>query len=567
AAIGEDIDNKKSDVNDVDDLFEMSIEELMEMPIVISASRQEQEIAEASVPISIITAEDIHYSGLKSIPEILRFVPGVDVLRADRNRYAVSIRGLHDAYSDRTLVLIDGLSAYSSIYGGAEWYRFPILIEDIKRIEVVRGPGGAAWGANAFNGVINIITKEPEDVSGYFGSTTINEFGDTYSHLRWAEKKGKLSWRTSLGYQDHESSDDAGAGRYESLNPALNTTIGFDSYSARDFSRNWVSDTKVLYRLSDKTKVSFGIGHSNNSVGNWELGGSLPKDDNRFETTRLSSRIDTEFPNGSSGYLQWFGNLERTSLGSHIRYRNFENTFEGQLNLKPINKHHISIGGNIWFAHISSSAKLATHDYAFQSPPYDEQMVGLFVIDRFEATDRLAIEGQIRGDWYSETQTDWSARLTGLYALDDKKDHVLRVSAAKAFRSPMVAYRTTTTQLHEFAPGLFLVNTHSPLKNLSNEEIFSLEAGYTGKLTKELTIRLDSYYQHFDHMIGYQYYSDPLGLNRYFVGFENVADAKAWGSEFELAYENKVGKLSAWYAYNAFRTEKGTPKYQMLSAQ
>jgi iron complex outermembrane receptor protein len=129
--------------NDQKDLSQMSLEELGEVSVV-SASRQVQKLGELSVPVSVITSEDIHYSGLTNIPEILQFTPGVDMLKISRFRYAVGIRGLHDFISDRTLVLINGRSAESPLFGGSEYYTLPILMEDIERIEVVRGPGGAA---------------------------------------------------------------------------------------------------------------------------------------------------------------------------------------------------------------------------------------------------------------------------------------------------------------------------------------------------------------------------------------------------------------------------------------
>ena len=180
----------QQELNKSDDIFNLSIEELMEVPIVVSASRREQEITKASVLISIITAEDIHYSGLTTIPEILQFVPGVDVRRIDRQRYAVGVRGLFGLYSDRTLILIDGRPVTDPIHGTTYWEQLPILVEDIERIEVVRGPVGAAWGANAFTGAINIITKKPGQYLGTLASTTVTEFGDTYTNLIYGFKQG-----------------------------------------------------------------------------------------------------------------------------------------------------------------------------------------------------------------------------------------------------------------------------------------------------------------------------------------------------------------------------------------
>ncbi len=217
-----------------EDFFEMPLEELAKEPyVVVSASRQAQQISELSVPVSVITADDIHHSGLTNIPEILQFSPSIDMLKLSRHRWAVGVRGLHEFISDRTLLLINGRSAESPLFGGTEYYTLPILMEDIERIEIVRGPGGAAWGANAFNGVINIITKKPEDVLGVFGSTSITEFGDSYTHLRWADKQDKWRWRISTGYEDLKNSDGAGAGRYKSnTTVAMETLMDLGSFTA-----------------------------------------------------------------------------------------------------------------------------------------------------------------------------------------------------------------------------------------------------------------------------------------------------------------------------------------------
>jgi outer membrane cobalamin receptor len=181
---------QQDDTNETKNFFDMPIEELMNVSVV-SASRLPTQSQYLSAPVTVITAEDIHYSGLTTIPEILQFAPGVDVRRLDRQRYAVGVRGLFGVFSDRTLVLIDGRPATDILYGTTHWENLPIMMEDIERIEIVRGPVGAAWGANAFTGAINIITKKPDQCKGGLISTTISEFGDTYTHLRYAQKEIK----------------------------------------------------------------------------------------------------------------------------------------------------------------------------------------------------------------------------------------------------------------------------------------------------------------------------------------------------------------------------------------
>ena len=278
--------------NSQPDFFEMSIEELMEVPVIVSASRRPQRIGELSVPVSVITSEDIHYSGLTNIADILRFAAGVDVLQLDRNRFCVGIRGVHDVFSDRTIVVVNGRIANNPTFGGVEWHNLPILIEDIERIEVLRGPSGAIGGINAFTGAINMITKKPEEVLGYFGSTTINEFGDSYTHLRWGQEQDKWSWRLSGGYEDKESSDAAGAGDFVSGMPAFDYFTGFSNFSARDFGRNFRFDTEAVYRHSEQTKYSFGLGYSNFESGNYELLGYFPAGNILASSTRTFARVD-----------------------------------------------------------------------------------------------------------------------------------------------------------------------------------------------------------------------------------------------------------------------------------
>ena len=542
------------------DFFEMSIEELMEVPVVVSAARQPQKMDELSVPVSVITAEDIHYSGLTSISEILQFAPGMDVLQIDRNRFAVGVRGLHDFISDRTLTLVNGRIADSPLFGGSEFHRLPVLLEDIERIEVVRGPGGAAWGANAFNGVINIITKKPQDTLGGFGSTTITEYGDTYTHLRWGQKDGKWNWRTSVGYQDLKSSDDAGAGTYQSSLPALlNNLIGFNNFYSQDHWKLLRSDSEATYDYSDKTRISFGLGYSHTKSGDYEFGGYYPMERMRLEAARLYTKLEHRFTDDISGYLQWFGNFADTDVTSVATYGSSENDIEGQLNFKVGNGHNLSTGGNFRFKRLDTDLQDA-QQIVFPGEPYDEQLAGLFLIDRWSATDRLTLEGQIRGDWYSETQKDWATRLTSFYALDQQKDHTLRFSFAKSFRTPLASLREAQTNRISLAPlglpGLWAFNL-LPGGDLENEETWALEAGYTGRLAEGVILRADTYYQRFEKMIGYLVVPDPLPLpmSRSIRQAANIDGADAAGIELEIAKENKWGKFSAWYAYNGFQTD------------
>jgi iron complex outermembrane recepter protein len=147
------------------DLTQASLEELANLQVT-SVSKKDQALSKAGAAVFVITQADIRRSGMMNIPDLLRMVPGVDVARLDSNAWAISIRGFNDRYSNKVLVLIDGRSVYSEGFSGVDWDQQNVPLEDIERIEVIRGPGGTVWGANAVNGVINIITKSSKDTQG-----------------------------------------------------------------------------------------------------------------------------------------------------------------------------------------------------------------------------------------------------------------------------------------------------------------------------------------------------------------------------------------------------------------
>src|SRR5437762_3935859 len=153
---------RASGQNNVVDVTAMSVEDLMNMQVT-SVSKRTQKVADAAAAVYVITQEDIRRSGATNIPEALRLVPGVQVARIDENKWAISSRGSNGRFANKLLVLIDGRSVYTPLFSGVYWNVQDVMLEDVDRIEVIRGPGATLWGANAVNGVINIITKKAKD--------------------------------------------------------------------------------------------------------------------------------------------------------------------------------------------------------------------------------------------------------------------------------------------------------------------------------------------------------------------------------------------------------------------
>src|SRR3954469_13512771 len=149
----------------VSELAQMSLEDLSNLPV-SSVSKHNERFAEAPAAIFVITGEDIRRSGSTTIAEALRLAPGMEVAQLASHNWAITSRGFNNLYANKLLVLMDGRSVYTPLFSGVFWDVQDTLLEDVDRIEVIRGPGAALWGANAVNGVINIITKSAKDTQG-----------------------------------------------------------------------------------------------------------------------------------------------------------------------------------------------------------------------------------------------------------------------------------------------------------------------------------------------------------------------------------------------------------------
>ncbi len=143
----------------------LSLEQLGNIEVT-TASKQPVKVSRTPAAIYVITQEDIRRSGATSIPEVLRLAPGVEVARIDAVKWSIGIRGFGSRLSRAVLVVIDGRTVYSPLYAGVYWEVQDTLMEDVDRIEIIRGPGATIWGPNAVNGVINIITKSSKDTHG-----------------------------------------------------------------------------------------------------------------------------------------------------------------------------------------------------------------------------------------------------------------------------------------------------------------------------------------------------------------------------------------------------------------
>jgi iron complex outermembrane receptor protein len=177
-----------------DPLKQLTLEELANLEVV-TASKEPEMLRAAPAAVYVLTQDDIRRSGATSIPEALRLVPGVEVAKIDASKWAVGIRGFGTRLSKSLLVLIDGRSVYTTLFAGVYWDAQDTLLEDIDRIEVIRGPGGTIWGPNAVNGVINIITRNARETQGILATASAGNVDSFLGGVRYGGTAGGIAYR------------------------------------------------------------------------------------------------------------------------------------------------------------------------------------------------------------------------------------------------------------------------------------------------------------------------------------------------------------------------------------
>ena len=511
--------------------FESEMMLFEDIPVVYSVSRSEQAVSDLSVPVTIVDKDDIHYSGITNVVDLLKYYPGVDLLAGSRNHYRVSMGGLRYSYYDRNVTLINGRNLNSPINGSTDFLAMPIFMEDIERIEVVRGSGGAAWGTNAFAGVINIVPKRPEDIApGFFYSGTMNEYGDIYNHLRWTDKKDNWQWRLSVGYDDWCSTEDATSG---------------DNFDSRDFARSIRFDSDVIVELNDLMELSFGAAYSRSKRGDYYQRDQqsfynpylpfVPVHE-RYETTRLYTKLERKKDDDYSFHLQWFGNYEVRKEYFNNFARGMENDLEFQIDY-DLDEHNLSLGTN--FRHFVVDNIHTEHSNNFLENKYIDYQAGIYAIDRWDFSEKLDLEFQIRGDYYSDTKSsDYSGMAAAIYDLAEEYKQKLRFSVSRAYRSPAYGWKYAKFKTIQANPTMV------------NERILSFQAGYSVEPSENVRLSLDGHYHRYKDTIGltvtqYDPIYGPVALTP-----DNNGDIDVLGVEGKVDIDFGKSNISLWCVYD-----------------
>jgi iron complex outermembrane receptor protein len=193
-------------------LADFSLEDLLKVQVT-SVSKKEQTLARTAASVYVMHAEEIRRTGAENLPDLLRAVPGVNVAQIAAGAWAISIRGMNGRYSSKVLVMVDGRAVYTGTFGGVYWDQIDLPLESVERVEVIRGPGGTIWGANAVNGVIHIITKNASATQGGLVSQSAGSDGGVRSLVQYGNKAGTHgSYRAYGNFQRFPSMEAAAGG-------------------------------------------------------------------------------------------------------------------------------------------------------------------------------------------------------------------------------------------------------------------------------------------------------------------------------------------------------------------
>lgn len=474
-----------------EEISSFSLEELMNIQVT-SVSKAPENQSKAAAAIFVITQDDIRSSGVTTIADALRMVPGMEVFRLDASKWAVSARGFSDRFAYKMLVLFDGREVYTPLFSGVYWEFQDYPLEDIERIEVIRGPGASLWGSNAVNGVINIITKDAEETQGSLVSSVVST----------EEYHGTIRHGGTIG-------DDT---FYRIFSKYRN----FDDYvfpNGQDSADEWdmvQSGFRIDSTIDDLNTIHF---HGNVFTG--DLGNTyqliqplapylIPlntKDD--FSGANLLTKWDHEISEISTlslqAYYDWY---ERDSLV----FSEERHTFDIEL------EHALLAGDNhdvLWGGRYRLTTDEIPNNAVFQFDPNSRtsHLFSAFVQDRITLIDDtlfFTIGSKFEHNDYTGFEIQPSARLSWSVA----EKHTLWTAVSRAVRTPSRIEHDGVLQFDALPPGS--VNNPFPVpillgasgnRNFVSEELIAYELGYRSLWSDWLSTDIALFYNDYDELL------------------------------------------------------------------
>src|SRR6267142_1721047 len=430
-----------------------------------------------------ITADEIRMTGAVTLPEILRRVPGIDVAEMDPSDTNISFRGFNRRVANKVLVLVDGRSVYQDFLGGTFWPILDVAIPDIQRIEVVRGPGSALYGSNAFSGVVNIITKTGDESSGLRAFMLAGNYNTLQGGITVGGRSGKLAYRSTIAYDRADKwTRDFGDDRVD-----LSQQFPEPNRS-REIQR---ADATATYDLG-KTQVLAGGGWDNVAMQAVPLGALRT-----FGNTGQTGYLRAEVNNGPTKLRLYWNALRLTSgpeywpdgiisIKNNIRSDVVDATAQTGVDFKAAGTHHLNFGGEYRFKSVDWGYLALRPD----GSPYQENHFGLFLQDQWDISRKVTLVLSYRVDRHpllaSEDVTPGGLihSPSGTLLYEFKPDHVLRLNLSSAFRAP-----TSIESYGDlFAPnptqpalGIRFQGSIPAARTLKPEQIVTAELGYRGR--------------------------------------------------------------------------------------
>ncbi len=455
------------------------------------ASRYEQPISRAPSDVYVITDEDIKHSGATDVPTLLRQVPGLEVMQTNAVDFNVSVRGNNQLLANKLLILFDGRSVYIDQSGQVLWKSLPVALLEIKRIEVLKGPASAVYGFNAFDGVVNIITKSPEEMRGTTLQVAGGGQGTILTNGIYAGTGGNWSYRVSGGHEQTQRWSDRNS-------PSLN-----------------------------RQRIAGMVEHHLSNQGRFRAEASLGRSNpyNGFLTEAGTSNTNNSLAHGLLSYEQngllirgwwnglFFNNPSNTvfppltplltitdRFGQPAAEASF-NTYdmETRYQFNPLEPLKLNIGTN--FRHIAAS-------WSYLKSRTTENRLGLYAQGDWQVLPALELSAGLRYDFDSHDEPTLSPRAAVIYHVHH--DHTLRLSTSIAYRHPTIIDVAQYTNTVLMLPGLPPTATSIlGTSNLRPEQIVSHELGYQGWWWQHrLRTRVTGYFNHITNLIAVQ---NPTG--------------------------------------------------------
>ncbi len=543
-----------------DNYMEMTLEELMQVKIT-SVSKSEEELSDAAAAVYVITQEDIRRSGATCIPEALRMAPGIEVARMDANKWAITSRGFNGRYANKLLVMIDGRSVYTPLYSGVYWDMQDTMMEDIERIEVIRGPGATMWGENAVNGVINIITKKAEDTQGVLVSGGAGNQERGFGNIRYGGTANDFSYRLY------------GKSFYRESQP-YGSVAAFDSEhrlkATKDASDQW-SITQGGFRTDWKINSSNNLTLQGDIYGGYSYStlnimlqgsGSTPTDKANINGGNLLARWKYLFDNNMEFTLQtYYDRSEREQFEYHSTYNIWDIDIQQTFPL-PWRQNMIT-GFN--YRIIRDDINSTENSFiGFDSSSSTQHFINGFIQDEIELIPQnltLIIGSKFGHNDYTGFEIQPNVRIMWKPA----PNQTVWCAVSRAVRTPSKAETMLNGNIFNIPATIPPVSADDLgvkgdlVKNpdFKSETLTAYEAGWRIIPIEQISLDIAVFYNRYDHLRTLEPQSQWFDFNTYQFNidykFENMQYGSTYGLEVSATFKiTKWWKLYSTYSWLNF---------------